>query len=128
MTTVYSYKRFSSPTQAEGASLARQTEAANRWIEAKRKDGQELLLDTTLRMTDEGISAYKGKHRHAGSDLGKFLLEAKAGRVKPGSYLLVENLDRLSREEVPDAQAQFLQIIGFGIHIVTLVDGQECRH
>ena len=55
-------------------------------------------------------------------------LEAiKAGSVKPGSYLIVELLDRLSREQVLTAQSLFLSIIQAGIHLVTLADNRVYR-
>jgi len=52
-------------------------------------------------------------------------LEAvKSGSVKPGSFLIVESLDRLSREQVLTAQSVFLSIIHAGINLVTLADGR----
>lgn len=44
------------------------------------------------------------------------------GRVPRGSYLLVESLDRLSRDKVTVALNQFLDIIHAGINLVTLMD------
>ena len=38
------------------------------------------------------------------------------------SYLLVESLDRLSRDRILEAQALFLQIVSAGVTIVTLMD------
>jgi DNA invertase Pin-like site-specific DNA recombinase len=46
------------------------------------------------------------------------------GLVEPGSYLLVENLDRVSRAEPWDPFPVFQQIINAGITIVTLIDGK----
>jgi DNA invertase Pin-like site-specific DNA recombinase len=48
----------------------------------------------------------------------------KSGAVKSGSYLIVESLDRLSREQVLKAQSLFLSIIQAGICLVTLTDGR----
>ena len=42
--------------------------------------------------------------------------------IRPGSYLLVESFDRLSRDQILPAQALFLQIIQAGIILVTLID------
>ncbi len=47
------------------------------------------------------------------------------GRVEEGSFLIVESLDRLSREAVIDAASQLLKIVNMGITVVTLSDGQE---
>jgi DNA invertase Pin-like site-specific DNA recombinase len=89
---VYSYARFSTPEQKEGHSKRRQDEVAEAW--AKRKG---CPLDTSLKMTDEGLSGYHGLHRTKGA-LGRFLKAVEDGRVPPGSVLLIENLDRLGRE------------------------------
>lgn len=51
----------------------------------------------------------------------------RSGRVKPGSYLIVESLDRLSREQVLAAQSLFLSIIQGGINLVTLADNRVYR-
>ena len=48
----------------------------------------------------------------------------KAGKIEKGSVLLIESLDRLSRDNVADALSQFLSILRSGIEIVTLTDNQ----
>lgn len=48
----------------------------------------------------------------------------KSGSIKPGSFLIVESLDRLSREQVLTAQSLFLSIVQAGINLVTLADGR----
>lgn len=116
---VYSYIRFSTPEQEKGDSLRRQIEAAEKYAQE-----HGLELDTTLKLQDLGFSAYKGEHRTKGA-LGQFLQLVEEGRIKPGSTLLVESLDRLSREQVLDAQTQFLNIINAGIKVVTLSDGMQ---
>lgn len=73
-------------------------------------------------MQDEGLSGFKGEHKTKGA-LGSFLKEVEGGRVPDGSILVVESLDRLSRETVSIALASFLQILNAGISIVTLADG-----
>ncbi len=55
--------------------------------------------------------------------LGSFLKAVEKGVVPKGSYLLVESLDRLSRDQVPIALRLFLNILEYGITIVTLGDG-----
>jgi DNA invertase Pin-like site-specific DNA recombinase len=102
----YSYVRFSDPSQAAGDSLRRQTEAAAAWCQ---RNG--VRLDTSLTLHDLGKSAFRGKHhkddRHA---LGAFIRLAEAGRVPKDSYLIIERLDRLTREEVEDALELFLRL------------------
>lgn len=118
MTTAYSYLRFSTPEQAKGDSTRRQIELAERYAAE-----HGLTLDTSLRMTDEGVSAFRAKNVRAGA-LGRFLRAIDDGMVEPGSFLLVENLDRVSRASPWDAMPIFQQIINAGITIVTLQDGR----
>ena len=84
----------------------------------------DLELDKKLTFQDLGLSAFHGVHRKRG-ELGHFLELLEVGKVPPGSLLIVENLDRLSRENVMDAFDQFRQIINRGITIVTLHDRME---
>jgi len=116
---VYSYSRISSVEQREGHGLQRQSEAA---AEYARKHGIELDEDTG--MEDSGRSAFYGNHVEKGA-LGRFLKHIEAGEIARGSVLIVEDLDRLSRENPWDAQGQLSQIIGAGIRIVTTRDNQE---
>jgi DNA invertase Pin-like site-specific DNA recombinase/predicted RNA-binding Zn-ribbon protein involved in translation (DUF1610 family) len=80
------------------------------------------MLDSTLR--DDGISGYTGKNLTHGA-LGKFLAAIKVGLVSPGSTLLVENLDRLSRDEIFTAMGVFNDIILSGVRIISMMDRQE---
>jgi DNA invertase Pin-like site-specific DNA recombinase len=114
---VFSYIRFSSPEQAKGDSLRRQTEKAAAWSERRG-----LALDTSLR--DLGISAFRGANRDTGA-LRSFLQLVEKGEIEKGSILIVESLDRISREAVLDAAARLFDLIREGITVVTLSDGQE---
>ena len=116
---VYSYLRFSDPKQAAGNSIERQLQYAEKWA-AERN----LPLDTSLTLRDEGLSAFHQKHVTQGA-LGTFLLAVSEGRIPTGSVLIVEGLDRLSRAEPIQAQAQLAQIINAGITVVTASDGRE---
>lgn len=116
--TAYSYVRFSSPTQAEGDSVRRQTELRDAWI---RKSNA--VLDTSLTLRDEGVSAFRGSHRD-NSDrtaLAAFLELVRRGRIPRGSYLIVESLDRLTREHIRPALTLLLNLIESGIRIVQLL-------
>ena len=88
----YSYLRFSTPEQSKGDSKRRQIEGAEEYAKANG-----LVLDEKLR--DEGISAYSGANRDKGA-LGGFLKKVEKGLIPTGSVLIVESLDRLSRENV----------------------------
>lgn len=115
----YSYARVSSGRQTTGSGLARQTDLAERWAER-----HGLQLDSSLQLSDAGKSAYKGKH--LGGALGRFLQLAQAGEIEPGSILLVEAIDRLSRlEPIDGLQDVIFALVRAGIRLVTLEDGQE---
>jgi DNA invertase Pin-like site-specific DNA recombinase len=116
---VYSYLRFSDPKQAAGNSADRQLEYAARWAAERKMD-----LDASLSLRDEGLSAYHQRHVKQGA-LGVFLRAVEDGRIPSGSVLVVEGLDRLSRAEPIQAQAQLAQIVNAGITVVTASDGRE---
>jgi len=114
----YSYIRFSTPEQLKGDSLRRQLEASEKYCKE-----QGLSLDTSLNLKDLGLSAYKGTHRSKGA-LGQFLKLVELNKIPTGSTLIIESLDRLSREQVLDALSQFTGIINAGVSIVTLADNK----
>jgi DNA invertase Pin-like site-specific DNA recombinase len=113
----YSYIRFSSPQQLKGDSLRRQLEASRAYAEA-----HDMILDDSLR--DIGVSAFKGKNATEGA-LKKFIELVEAGRIEKGSVLILESLDRLSRQQVFTALGLFSSILSAGIEIVTLADNQH---
>ncbi|MCD2183657.1 recombinase family protein [Rhizobium sp. GN54] len=117
----YSYVRMSTDIQLKGDSLRRQTEASAKYAEAH---GLELIQD--FKLEDIGVSAFHGRNVAQGA-LGKFLALAEDGSVPKGSYLLVESLDRISRQNPQAATTLFLQILQTGINIVTLTDGHVYR-
>lgn len=114
----YSYVRFSTPSQAAGASRQRQLDKATKYAL-----DHGLTLDTELNMTDLGVSAFRGKNARTGA-LGGFLEAVEKGYVTRGSYLLLENIDRLSRDDILEAQTLFQQLILSGINVVTLANGE----
>jgi DNA invertase Pin-like site-specific DNA recombinase len=111
--------RFSDPRQESGSSSDRQAAYAAKWA---AENG--LVLDSALSLRDEGLSAYHQKHVKMGA-LGAFLELVDQGRVPPGSVLVVEALDRLSRAEPILAQAQLARIVDAGITVVTAADGKQ---
>jgi DNA invertase Pin-like site-specific DNA recombinase len=114
----FSYLRFSTPEQAKGGSVRRQRELLNRWLARH----PEVQLDESLRLEDKGVSGFKGKHRtNPKYALAAFLELVHRGLVPAGSYLVVENLDRLTRENPIVAIPAVLNLIAAGIRIVQLV-------
>ncbi|WP_250476008.1 recombinase family protein [Caballeronia sp. GAFFF1] len=116
---VYSYLRFSNAKQAAGASIARQLDYAVKWAA-----DHGMQLDTTLTLKDEGLSAFHQKHIEKGN-FGLFLKAIETGMVPPGSVLIVESLDRISRAEPLIASHQLSGILIAGIEVVIASENQR---
>jgi len=110
----FSYIRFSDPSQAKGDSYRRQHTDAVAYCKANKLD---LVSDTEYTFFDAGISAYSGKLRDDNTELSRFLSLVKDGSIPPGSTLIVESLDRLSREHVKAALPRFMDLLNTGINI-----------
>lgn len=114
MVKAFSYVRFSSGRQAEGDSERRQIALAEKYAA-----DHGLELDTTFR--DLGVSGFRGSNRTKGA-LARFIEAAGTPMVPVGSYFLIEDFDRFSREPVATALSTFLKLIEAGITLVTLMD------
>jgi DNA invertase Pin-like site-specific DNA recombinase len=97
--TAYLYLRYSTDDQGSGDSARRQ-----------------LSLGTEY-AAKNGLNLKTGK-------LGQFMKKLTGGEIKPGTLLLVEDIDRLSRQTPVDAIAQFYDLLQKGVKIVTLRDGR----
>lgn len=109
----FSYIRFSSKKQQKGESFRRQSEFA---VEVCRENGW--VLDETLTLSDLGVSAFRGANARVGA-LAEFLEAIRVGRVLRGSVLIIESIDRLSRNKVGEALQLFISILNSGVSIVT---------
>jgi DNA invertase Pin-like site-specific DNA recombinase len=118
-TVAFSYIRFSSKKQADGDSLRRQKDGRAEAY-CKRR-GWRLSPET---YEDLGVSAYHGKNALVGN-LAEFLQAIKAGTVKPGSALVVESLDRISRQGIDEGYDLIKSILKAGILLVTLSPERE---
>ncbi len=118
MPIAYSYTRFSSERQAKGDSLKRQTAMAERYI---REHPELELTLSPMSLSDEGMSAYRGANVKRGA-LAAFLKAVEEEEIKSGSYLLVENFDRLSRQDPVTSIRQLTDLTLSGINVVTLID------
>lgn len=116
MKPAFSYIRFSSPEQAKGDSFRRQSEHAEAWAKA---NGYRIVKS----WEDLGVSSYRGQNATKGG-FAEFLRAAEAGELPKDSVLLVENLDRVSRQTPRKALSRFLDLIDDGIGVVTLTDGE----
>lgn len=122
MPIAYAYSRYSSEPQGKGDSIRRQ----NAMVESYLKKHPELQISTDegLQFSDQGISAFTGKHAKRGA-FSRFLRLVEDGFIEPGSYLLVEQFDRLSRAEPMKALAQLHTLLQEDIIVVTLNDEKE---
>jgi DNA invertase Pin-like site-specific DNA recombinase len=111
----FSYLRMSSAAQLAGDSLRRQLNAAREYATTHSLDLQE---DDQL--SDLGVSAFTGANVAEGAGFGGFIAAVRAGKVPPGSVLLVEDLDRLSRQAILKSIGLLVELLTAGITIVTL--------
>jgi DNA invertase Pin-like site-specific DNA recombinase len=113
----FSYVRFSAKEQERGDSLRRQTEMRDAWL--ARNPG--VVLDSSLTLRDLGVSAFRGRHREGDAHgLAQFLKLVEAGRIPKNALLIVENLDRLSREDELTATHLLTGLLLAGVRIVQL--------
>lgn len=115
----YSYLRFSTPDQLKGDSLRRQVDKTAAWCRS-----HDVKLDEEHKLQDLGVSAFSGDHRSKENAdryaLAGFLEMVKRGVVAKGSLLIVERLDRLTREAIRPALTMILNLIEAGVVIVQL--------
>jgi DNA invertase Pin-like site-specific DNA recombinase len=110
----YSYIRMSTDMQLKGHSRQRQLDGSAAYV---KQHGLQLVEDGQFE--DIGVSAFKGANVDYGA-LGVFLTALDQGVIPKGSYLIVESLDRLSRQPVRKSLELFLRIINSGVNLVTL--------
>ena len=101
MTDAISYKRFSSSVQAQGDSQRRQAYLTEEYC---RLHGLR-LIDAYF---DLAVSGFNAANLTDGRALRALLDAAQAGEFQPGTQLIVESLDRLSRAEISVAVRLFL--------------------
>jgi len=109
------YSRFSSSQQADGDSLRRQTEMAERFC---MTHGLEL---SSMTFEDLGVSGWKEVLRDG---LKSLLKAVERGVVPNDSFILVEAADRLSRKGWEDVTKIVSELISRGCSLVTIENGQ----
>lgn len=108
---------MSTREQLKGDSLRRQLEKTDAYV---RENGLEL----DGKFDDWGVSAYRGKNSNQGA-LARFRAAVANGDIEKGSYLIIESMDRLSRQKAMAAFSLLAEIIQCGVIVVTLDDKQE---
>ncbi|SHO22284.1 Putative uncharacterized protein, partial [Moritella viscosa] len=105
MKKAYSYIRYSSPQQAKGDSFRRQLATTQAYC-----DKHGFKLDEELSLYKElGVSGFSGDQEN----LKRFISDCVSGKIEKGSLLIVENLDRLSRQKINIAMRQFLHLLEY---------------
>jgi hypothetical protein len=106
------YARISDPLQRKGGGLERQTTADASCF--CRQFG--FALGKRI-LVDDGVSAWKGLNASPNHQLGQFLADARKGLIPRGDCLLLENYDRLSRQDPWAAIGLVSELRQLGIHI-----------
>lgn len=112
--TAYSYIRLSSSQQILGDGQRRQMEAAQDYCKANN------LTLSTRTFKDLGVSGFKEGDRPSLSDLHACI---DSGTIKAGSVIILEKLDRLSRQGISKTQVMLEEILSKGVIVVSLMDG-----
>jgi len=107
-----SYLRFSHKRQAKGDTVRRQMKACDDYV---RRHNLTLLES----FADKGVSGFRGMHATKGA-LGALLDKIETGALPDDFILIIENIDRLSREPTYDALERFTKLISRGVSIVCL--------
>jgi DNA invertase Pin-like site-specific DNA recombinase len=110
----FSYLRFSRTEQAKGNSTKRQTDLRENYC-ARRN----LILDDSRQYEDRGVSGFHGKNLVEGH-LSEFLDLVKRGQIPVGSVLLIESIDRFSRDQIIPARNALENLLRAGIEVHTL--------
>ncbi|PQV82272.1 recombinase family protein, partial [Cronobacter sakazakii] len=113
MPQLYSYIRWSTDRQDKGTTRNRQLAAAKAYA---AEAGLEMV-----EIEDPGVSAFRGKNTNTGK-LGDFIDAVKQGAIASDSWLYVENLDRITRQNVTTAQKLFIELLELGLTLVTGMD------
>jgi DNA invertase Pin-like site-specific DNA recombinase len=112
----YSYIRFSTGEQKSGRSEQRQIENFKRVCAEK---GWTPMLKT---YRDLGVSAFEGKNAKEGQ-LKAFMEAIERGKIKEGTVLVIESMDRLSRQDPWTTVSDLLmKITDMGVAIYSQTD------
>ncbi len=118
VTDAISYKRFSKADQAAGFSAARQGQATERYA-------QEHGLKIVDKYLDAGLSSFGGENADIGALSALLAVITNSNKkFRKSTHLIVESLDRLSRNAMTQALTLFLNLITSGVVIHSLADGQ----
>src|SRR3979490_3150695 len=111
MSNAYAYVRYSSTVQSSGDSVDRQTSP----LKAFEKDTGIDIVETII---DEGVSSFRGDNANKGK-FKEVLARIDRGVIRSGDYLVVESIDRITRQRVLDGVELLQNILKAGVKIYT---------
>ncbi len=114
------YIRYSSFRQSEGDSYRRQADLIESWLSSHTDYTKSNLVYDDLKKS--GFSTKAGK---AASGFIKIRQAIEAGLIRAGDCVLIEAIDRATRQGTFDALDLLTPILRAGVSIVTIDDGQE---
>ncbi|MCW4151991.1 recombinase family protein [Halomonas sp. 18H] len=108
------YVRYSSAVQADGDSIERQTSPLKAFEERFNVKVEEIF-------TDEGVSSYRGDNIKKGK-FSEIIEQIEKGKIKKGDFLVIESIDRVSRQSLNKTTSILQDILIKGIKIYTTID------
>lgn len=112
------YSRYSSAQQGKEGKDSMRRQHAN------GKAYAEKLNLKLVEVTDKGVSAFKAKNNANTGKLATLIEQAESGIIPKGTILIVESLDRVSRQTPLGALAIFQRLLKAGLEVHTLTDNQ----
>lgn len=114
MPKAYAYIRYSRAVQQTGDSENRQLTALDLFETSTGTPIAEVVYD-------KGKSAFRGDNARSGN-FKEMLDRMESGAIRKGDYLVVESIDRITRQRVLDGVELLQGILKKGINIYTTVD------
>lgn len=114
MPKAYAYIRWSTATQQTGDSESRQLAELDRFEKS-------MGIPIVKRYRDSGRSAFRGDNSRRG-EFRQLLDSISAGEIGPGDFLVVESIDRITRQRVLDGVQLLQDILKSGVKLYTTAD------
>ncbi|SZD44988.1 multiple promoter invertase [Pseudomonas aeruginosa] len=122
MPRAYAYVRWSTAEQGEEGrdSHDRQTTPLQAFTESTGIPVVETIID-------KGVSAFKGANARIGQLKG-LLDRIESGEIERGDYIIVESIDRLTRQKLNDSVDLIQSILKKGVRLHTVIDQKTYSH
>jgi DNA invertase Pin-like site-specific DNA recombinase len=110
----YAYIRWSKATQSQGDSEARQKSPLAAFSASTGVEVVETI-------EDRGVSAYRGLNAVSGRLKG-LIERINSGEIRKGDFLVIESIDRLTRQRLLFSAELIQNILKRGVRIYTTID------